>query len=130
MDHLLHVGTKEPLLNLVRHERVAREPVDGLYLYCAMSPVLRERQLLARHVLQAEPNLTNSLAGTEVVPNELKAAMVLFFSMLDEKQRRLCAERESLNSAMAGISGLPSSWAWTLTRWPRAGANYSNRIWP
>ena len=102
LDHLLHVGTKEPLLNLVRHERVAREPVDGLYLYCAMSPVLRERQLLARHVLQAEPNLTSSLAGTEVVPNELKAAMVLFFSMLDEKQRRLCAGLESLKLGYGG----------------------------
>lgn len=102
LDHLLHVGTKEPLLNLVRQERVAREPVEGLYLYCAMSPVLRERQLLARHVLLAEPNLAGSLAATKVVPHELKAAMVLFFSMLDEKQRRLCAGLESLKLGYGG----------------------------
>src|SRR5450759_2857891 len=74
LDHLLHVGTKEPLLKLVQHERVAREPVGGLYLYCSMSPVLRERQLLARHVLQAEPNLASSFAKAEVVSGELKAA--------------------------------------------------------
>ena len=54
LDHALHVGTKEPLLRLVQHERVARESVKGLYLYCSINPVLRERQLLARHVLQAE----------------------------------------------------------------------------
>ena len=97
LDHLLHVGTKEPLLRLVQHERVAREPVEGLYLYCSMNLVLRKRQLLARHVLQAEPNLASSLAkAEEVVSDELKAAMVLFSSMLNEKQRRLYAGLESL----------------------------------
>src|ERR1035437_7796083 len=33
------------------------------------------------------------------------------------------------NSATAGIRGLPSSSAWTLTRWPRAGANCWNKTW-
>ena len=61
LDHVLHVGTKESLLRLVQHERVAREPVEGLYLYCSMNPVLRQRQLLARHGLQAEPNLAHQL---------------------------------------------------------------------
>src|ERR1019366_5265592 len=95
LDHLLHVGTKEPLLRLVQHERVAREPVGGLYLYCSMNPVLREHQLLARHVLQAEPNLASSLAKAEVVSDELKAAIILFSSMLNEKQRRLYAGLEN-----------------------------------
>src|SRR5258706_8170876 len=102
LDHLLHVGTKEPLLRLVQLERVAREPVQGLYLYCSMSPVLRKRQLLARHVLQAEPNLASSLAKAEVVSDELKAAIVLFSSMLDEKQRRLYAGLESLKLGYGG----------------------------
>ena len=31
------------------------------------------------------------------------------------------------SSATAGISGSPISSAWTRTRWPRAGANYSNK---
>ena len=84
LDHLLHVGTKEPLLKLVQHERLARQSVEGLYLYCSINPVLRERQLLARHVLQAEPSLASSLAQAEVVSDELKAAIVLFSSMLDQ----------------------------------------------
>jgi hypothetical protein len=102
LDHLLHVGTKEPLLRLVQHERVARQPVEGVYLYCSMNPVLRQRQLLARHVLQAEPNLASSLAKAEVVSDELKAAIVLFSSMLDEKQRRLHAGLESLKLGYGG----------------------------
>ena len=102
LDHLLHVGTKEPLLRLVQHERVAREPVDGLYLYCSMNPVLRKRQLLARHVLQAEPTLATGLVKAEVVSDELKAAIILFSSMLDEKQRRLYAGLESLKLGYGG----------------------------
>jgi hypothetical protein len=102
LDHVLHVGTKEPLLRLVQQERIAREPVAGLYLYCSADPVVRERQLLARHVLQAEPQLASSLAGREGVPDELKAAIVLFFSLLDEKQRRLYAGLESLKLGYGG----------------------------
>jgi hypothetical protein len=102
LDHLLHVGTKEPLLRLVQHERLAREPVGGLYLYCSVDPVVRERQLLARRALQAEPRLASSLAGREGVPDELKAAIVLFFGLLDEKQRRLYAGLESLKLGYGG----------------------------
>jgi hypothetical protein len=102
LDRLLHVGTKEPLRKLVQHERVAREPVDGLYLYCSMNPVLRKRQLLSRHVLQAEPTLATGLARADVVSDELKAAIVLFSSTLDERQRRLYAGLESLKLGYGG----------------------------
>jgi hypothetical protein len=102
LDHLLHVGTQEPLLRLWQQQRIARQPVEGLYLYCSMEPVLRQRQVLARRVLQAEPNLATSWAESEVVPDELKAAIVLFFSMLNEKQRRLYAGLESLQLGYGG----------------------------
>jgi hypothetical protein len=102
LDHLLHVGTKEPLLKLVQHERIVREPVGGLYLYCSLNPALRKRQLLARHVLQSEPTLASGLGEADVVPDELKAAIVLFSSMLDEKQRRLYAGLESLKLGYGG----------------------------
>jgi hypothetical protein len=67
-----------------------------------MNAVLRERQLLARRVLEAEPNLASSLAEAEVVSDELKAAIVLFSSMLNEKQRRLYAGLESLKLGYGG----------------------------
>jgi hypothetical protein len=73
-----------------------------LYLYCSRNPLLRERQLLARRVLQAEPSLASSLAKAEVVSDELKAAIVLFSSMLNEKQRRLYAGLESLKLGYGG----------------------------
>lgn len=102
LDHLLHVGTKEPLLRLVQQKRVARQLVDGLFLYCSIDPARRERQLMSRHMLQAEPGLVSGLANREAVPDELKAAIAMFFSMLDEKQRRLYAGLESLKFGYGG----------------------------
>jgi hypothetical protein len=102
LDNLLHVGTKEPLLRLAQRERVARQTVDGRYLYCSIDPLRRERQLLARRVFESEPQLASGLAGGDAVSTELKAAIVLFFSMLDEKQRRLYAGLESLKIGYGG----------------------------
>jgi len=102
LDNLLHAGTKEPLLKLVQQERVTRQPIGGLYLYCSTKTVLRERQLLARRVLHADPHLEGSSISADEVPDELKAAIVLFFSMLDERQRRLYAGLESLKLGYGG----------------------------
>jgi hypothetical protein len=102
LDNLLHTATKEPLLKLVQQQRVTRQPVGGLYLYCSNKTVLCERQLLARRVLEANPPLAASSIAAEEVPDEMKAAIVLFFSMLDEKQRRLYAGLESLKLGYGG----------------------------
>ena len=102
LDHLLHVGTKEPLLRLVQQERIARHSVDGLFLYFSSDPSRCERQLMARHLLETEPGVAMSLAKPEAVSSELKAAIVLFFSALDEKQRRLYAGLESLKFGYGG----------------------------
>lgn len=102
LDAVLHVGTKEPLLRLVQQQRMARESVSGLYLYCSIEPAVRRRQLLARHVRQNEPTLASSVAGPDTVDDELKASMVLFLSMLNEKQRRVYAGLESLKLGYGG----------------------------
>jgi hypothetical protein len=102
LDNLLHAGTKEPLLKLVHQERVTRQSVGGLYLYCSIQAALRERQLLARRVLPSDPQRAGSSIATSEVTEEMKAAIVLFFSMLDEKQRRLYAGLESLKLGYGG----------------------------
>ena len=51
LEDLLHVPVKEPLLRLVEQERIARQTVSGLYLYCASNPRARQQQLRARQVL-------------------------------------------------------------------------------
>jgi hypothetical protein len=102
LDNLLHTATKEPLLRLVQQQRVSRQSVGGLYLYCSSKAAPRQRQLLVRRVLKDNPPLAASSIAAEQVPDEMKAAIVLFFSMLDEKQRRLYAGLESLKLGYGG----------------------------
>jgi hypothetical protein len=93
------------LLHLVRQGRVARQPESGLYLYTSISSDVRRVQLLERRTSGSVPVLTD-FTKLEVSPNELKAAIVLFYSLLDEQQRRLYAGLESLRLGRGGDSQL------------------------
>jgi len=53
-------------------------------------------------VRQNEPTLASSVAGPDSVEDELKASMILFLSMLNEKQRRVYAGLESLKLGYGG----------------------------
>ncbi len=102
LDNLLHVGTKDALRKLVRDERLAREKLGGQYLYCAADRARKARQLRARRIQMAAPGPMRALADVEILPDELRASIVLFVSMLDEQQRRLYAGLESLKSGRGG----------------------------
>ena len=92
LEDILHVPVKEPLLRLVQQDRIVRQTVSGLYLYCASSFRTMQQQLQARQVLLESA----AAASPDSSSDELRAAIVLFASLLDEKQRRLYAGLESL----------------------------------
>jgi hypothetical protein len=98
LQQLLHVEVKDALLQLVQQRRVARQSVNGLFLYCSPDAAVRRRQLLARQALSEIPGS----ASAEVSPEELRASLVLFSSLLDERQRRLYAGLESLKLGRGG----------------------------
>lgn len=102
LDNTLHVGTKDALRKLVRDARLAREPLVGRYLYCAAGIDRRRQQVLARRVLLAQPGVAGPLPEAALMPDELRAGIVLFFSLLDEKQRRLYAGLEALKTGRGG----------------------------
>lgn len=102
LDNLLHVGTKDALRKLARDARLQRERVMGRFLYCSADSDRRRQQLLARRTLLAEPGAAGPLPEAALLPEELRAAIVLFFSLLDEKQRRLYAGLESLKTGHGG----------------------------
>lgn len=102
LDNVLHVGTKDALRKLVRAGRLAREELGGRYLYCARDRHRRRQQLLARRARLAEPGLVGRLPDLAILPDELRAAIVLFFSLLDEQQRRLYAGLEALKTGRGG----------------------------
>jgi hypothetical protein len=93
LEGVLHVPVKEPLLQLVRQHKITRHTESGLYLYCAYNRETQQRQL------QARQHLEQSASGISPAPvsDELRAAIVLFASLLDEQQRRLYAGLESLH---------------------------------
>ena len=98
LQQILHVEVKDTLLQLVEQRRLARQPVKGLFLYCSPDTAVRRRQVLARQALSEIPGS----ASAEVSPEELKASLVLFSSLLNEQQRRLYAGLESLKFGRGG----------------------------
>src|SRR5262245_17351109 len=97
----LHAEVQEPLRHLVQRERLSRTEVDSKYLYTAIESADRRNQTLARRNAQAVP-LAVHLAGLQVSPDELKAAILLFYGLLDEQQRRLFAGLESIRLGHGG----------------------------
>lgn len=102
LTSLLHVDCKQPLLNLWRAQRLARESLNGRLVYLSPQTADRRRQLSARRLLDAESPGLWQPAGVRVLPDELKAAIVLFHSLLDERQRRLYAGLEALKIGHGG----------------------------
>jgi hypothetical protein len=110
LEDVLHVPVKEPLLQLVAQGRIARQTIFGLYLYCAGNPRMRQQQLRARQALLDQATAASAGIPPGNVSDELRAAIVLFASLLDEQQRRLYAGLESLqlgsDSQIAELLGL------------------------
>ena len=102
LESVLHVDVKVPLLKLVRDERLARQELLDRYLYLSTDASSRRQQLAARQVHEGEPSALGLGAGVRVLPEELKAAIVLFYSLLDEKQRRLYAGLEAMKIGHGG----------------------------
>jgi hypothetical protein len=105
LSQSLHVEVQDALLQLVQQDRIARQQVSGLYLYTSTSSDMRRTQLLMRRTSGSVPVLTD-FSRLDVPPNKLKAAIVLFYSLLDEQQRRLYAGLESLRLGRGGDAQL------------------------
>lgn len=101
LEAVLQVSAKETLLGLIRQDRIARDKVAGSFLYCAPESRARRRQVSMRETREIEADL-GTLVGPSVEPDEFKAAIILFFGLLDEKQRRLYAGLESLKIGHGG----------------------------
>ena len=67
-----------------------------------MNPAKKRQQLQNRIRQEKHRKIDLGGAGSEILAHELKAAIVLFFSILDEKQRRLYAGLESLKFGYGG----------------------------
>src|SRR6201984_1949522 len=97
----LHAEVQQPLRHLVEQQRLARMEVEDQFLYPAIESIPRRQQLLARRSAQAVPLAVHS-ADLQASPDELKTAILLFYGLLDEQQRRLFAGLESIRLGHGG----------------------------
>jgi hypothetical protein len=93
---------KDALRKLAGEGRIVRQDARGETLYLSAEARARRRQLAAR-------NSGGGDVPSAPASDQVKAAIVLFFALLDEKQRRLYAGLESLKFGQGGdrqIAGL------------------------
>lgn len=108
LKDILQVKTKHALTKLVRDGRLARETFDSVYVYlCGQTDVAR-RQSKARKALLQQSPASLIVANPDLATEEAKALLVLFCSMLNEKQRRLYAGLESLKLGHGGDAHIAS----------------------
>lgn len=101
LARVLHVEVQDALHQLTQQGRVSRQVVSGRYLYMAIDQTAQRRQLLARRTVEFLPTVADT-SVLDVSQDELKAAILLFYSLLDEQQRRLYAGLESLKLGRGG----------------------------
>jgi hypothetical protein len=83
----LHVWVKDALLQVVQQGRVHRQERQGFYFYTACNRVRSQEQSAARQAMAQARDPDQQKA---------RAAVALFYSLLDEQQRRLYAGLESI----------------------------------
>jgi hypothetical protein len=98
LQECLHVDVKASLLRLVNDERIVREKMSGLYLYSSADARVGTQQRRLRRE-QGGGGQRGAEADRAEPSEEVKAAIVLFFSLLNEQQRRLFAGLEALQFA-------------------------------
>jgi len=97
----LHAEVQQPLRHLVAQQHLARIEIDNQFLYTAIDSISRRKQTLARRSQQAVPVAVHA-AALRASPDELKTAILLFYGLLDEQQRRLFAGLESIRLGHGG----------------------------
>ncbi len=102
LKELLGVQPKHALTQLVRDGRLQREKIDAAYVYFSADNNLCQRQLRARKSHAKASVATVMVTNPDIAVEEAKATILLFSSMLNEKQRRLYAGLESLKLGHGG----------------------------
>jgi hypothetical protein len=105
---VLHVKTKHALTQLARSGRLQREPFDSVYVYLSGENHVADRQRKARNVHLKRSSASLIVVNPDLAAEEAKATILLFCSMLDERQRRLYAGLESLKLGHGGDAHIAS----------------------
>lgn len=108
LKNILQVKTKHALTQLVRDGRLQRETFDSIYVYLSAQKEVASRQIEAREALLYQSPASLIVVNPDLATDEAKALLVLFCSMLNERQRRLYAGLESLKLGHGGDAHIAS----------------------
>ena len=108
LKDVLHVKTKHALTQLYRSARIQRDQFDSVYVYLSIENQIASRQRKARKVHQKRSSASLIVANPDLASEEAKAIILLFCSMLDERQRRMYAGLESLKLGYGGDTHIAS----------------------
>ena len=102
LKEVLHVKTKHALTQLVRSGRLQREPFNSIYVYLSGEDHVANQQRKGRKVHIKGSSASLMVVNPDLAAEEAKATVLLFCSMLNERQRRLYAGLESLKLGHGG----------------------------
>jgi hypothetical protein len=108
LKEVVHVKTKHALTQLVRSGRIQREPFESVYVYLSGEDHVADRQRKARKSHLKRSFASVVIVNPDLAVEEAKATILLFCSMLDERQRRLYAGLESLKLGHGGDAHIAS----------------------
>ncbi len=100
LESILQVECKRSLLKLYRKGQVVRVKIGGVQVYLSNHKGKQRSQKLCRKDSAAAADVI--APQVTALSHELKAAIILFFSVLDEQQRRLYAGLESQKFGRGG----------------------------
>lgn len=108
LKDVLHVKTKHALTQLHRSGRIQRDRFDSVYVYLSVDDPIADRQRKARKIHHKRSSASLIVANPDLASEEAKAIILLFCSMLDERQRRMYAGLESLKLGYGGDTHIAS----------------------
>ena len=88
------------MIKLIKTKQISRTKLNGKFVYFTLTQNERIRQELSRKRISGGPDLNQ--VTPDVLLNEIKASIILFYCTLNEKQRRLYAGLESLKLGNGG----------------------------
>ena len=99
LNSIVKVKVEDALLELITTKIISRKKISGIYIYFTNASNSSKKQELTRIGKIQYPDEEMKPA---ILMNELKAALIIFFCTLNEKQRRLYAGYESLKIGRGG----------------------------
>lgn len=108
LKDILHVKTKHALTHLVRCDLLQRKKFNSVYVYLSVENATAREQERTRKFRLKKSFASVIVTNLDLAVDEAKAIVILFCSMLNERQRRLYAGLESLKLGHGGDTYIAS----------------------